>query len=113
MKLLYCPTCHDVRKLGYTWTSCQCGEVRGRYVDNINAEWNGKGSLLGFANSSLTQALLNRDLPLPGGLGHRFEAFTIPVTAPTVTIVKEGHANPKAMWPFPTVRKGEYPDGDS
>lgn len=90
MKLLLCYDCYDVKKLSRAWRTCSCGRVRARYADSINAHWNGRGELLGIANSSLASALQqHRDLPRSDKLGHEFVAFVIPRDAPTVRIVKK------------------------
>lgn len=91
MKLLLCLKCNDVRKIASgtgAQTFCDCGRVWARYVDEINAEWNGHGFLIGLSNPSLVQALRDqRDMgDLPDGMGRRFEAFIIPSAAPTVAI---------------------------
>lgn len=58
MKLLLCPRCSDVRKLGYEVTTCECGYVRARYEsDGWHATHNGNGYLLGMNNHSLGRAL--------------------------------------------------------
>lgn len=93
MKLLFCLTCGDVRKLadpgrlGATETRCHCGRSWGHYTDNINAEFGGNAVLLGVANSSLARALNEQHDKgdLPNGLGRTFEAFIIPNGAPSVT----------------------------
>ena len=57
MKLLFCPKCFDVFKLTLKPRSCDCGEVKGQYIDNINAEVNGKGFSLAIGNGSLVGAI--------------------------------------------------------
>lgn len=95
MKLLFCPHCYDVRKLGMDpdhvpkdvsalpqelhkfvpnqqgWTRCVCGKSWGRYRDEINAVYGGDAVMLGIANSSLREALdaqrrLGDLQPMPG-----------------------------------------------
>lgn len=58
MKLLFCPKCYDVFKLAFGWRSCECGEVSGRYVNDIEAEVNGKGVSLAIGNGSLFDAVV-------------------------------------------------------
>jgi len=82
MKLLLCPTCADVVKLGdKEWRSCKCGDSSGRYVDHINAEVRGKAIPIGFANSSLLTAIRNRP---EDGSGSEFVAFIIPRKCSTI-----------------------------
>ena len=53
MKLLFCDSCGDVRKLGYKVTSCACGKVKAKYLeDGWHAEHNGEGFLLGIDNNT-------------------------------------------------------------
>lgn len=63
MKLLYCPSCGDVRRL---WveepTACRCGASWGRYYpDGLRARYGGRAVPIGIDNSSLSLALM----PLP------------------------------------------------
>ena len=76
MKLIFCRSCNDVRRLfvGRT-TVCWCGKSWGRYIDDTNAEMGGQVTPLGFANKSFAKALCAQ----PGrGDGKTFEAFVIP-----------------------------------
>ena len=58
MKLLFCYVCHDVFKLAVDEIrSCACGKVRGRYINNSEAEVNGEGYSLAIGNGSLMNAL--------------------------------------------------------
>ena len=60
MKLLFCETCWDVFKLETGGVrSCKCGIVKGHYVNNQDAEVNGKGVSLAIGNGSLQQAIRN------------------------------------------------------
>lgn len=36
--------------------SCHCGEVKGKYINNLDAEYSGEAILIGFANSSFTKS---------------------------------------------------------
>jgi hypothetical protein len=92
MKLLYCPHCYDVRKLGGPYpvpalpTKCRCEKSWGMYTDHINAVYGGDAVMLGFSNPSLRYAIednLTRP-PRADGKGRSFEAFIIPDSAPTV-----------------------------
>ncbi len=82
MKLLYCKKCHDIvlmRK--HLYTSCNCGETRGKYIDDLRAEYEGKFAVpLGIDNRSFLDAVGNQPSE---GMGERFEAFVIPKSCPT------------------------------
>jgi len=83
MKLIYCPKCHDVRKLDYPVTVCNCGASKGWYKDDgLHVVIQGEAIPLGFTNDSLTDALRKRPA---SGLGKLFNAFVIPKDCPTVT----------------------------
>lgn len=97
MKLILCTSCSDVFKLSAQPRSCACGKCSGQYTDNLNAEVSvgDQGYVLGFANSTLVQALRSQrehgDLTEKmGGIygdevkGREFTAFIIPNSAPTV-----------------------------
>jgi hypothetical protein len=103
MKLLYCPHCHDVRKLRYDpddfphpdghggahypeLTKCECGKSWGRYTDDINAVYGGDAIMLGISNPSFSAALIMQEArgDRDDGIGRRVEAFIIPEKAPTV-----------------------------
>lgn len=89
MKLLLCPNCMDVRKLGYEVVTCECGKSSGYYEkDGLNAVYAGESIPLGFDNFSLRDAVdaekYRTGLGVPAELGIRFEAFTIPECAPTI-----------------------------
>ena len=58
MKLLLCVKCSDVFKLiPREIRSCECGEVRGRYIDDLRAEVNGGGFSLAMGNGSILRAI--------------------------------------------------------
>lgn len=57
MKLLFCPRCQDVFKLSYEVRICECGMVKGRYIDNTMAETNGAGISLAIGNGALMDAI--------------------------------------------------------
>lgn len=100
MKLLFCPHCQDVRKLGvvkrdhdnpnllvtHTMTHCTCGKSWGYYTDSINAVYGGDAVMLGISNTRLAHAIEmqktrgDRD----DGLGWTLAAFIIPESAPSV-----------------------------
>ena len=80
MKLIYCPECDDVVKLGSRVRFCQCKASRGYYLSGGNAVYFGEAVPLGFANSTLIAALKNQP---EKGLGERFRAFVVPKSCPT------------------------------
>ena len=86
MKLLFCPDCNDCFKLLSEPRQCKCGQSSGHYVDDINAEYSGKGIPIGFGNNSFEDAIKNQ--PHDGVLGHRFYAFVIPHHCATFRKVK-------------------------
>lgn len=68
MKLLFCTQCHDVRKLRYEPTLCDCGRSFGRYLSNgHDAEYGGPSRILGLGNGSLLQALHTPGTERPRG----------------------------------------------
>jgi hypothetical protein len=88
MKLIYCPKCHDVRKLSHKVTFCMCGASRGWYDDDgLHATVQGEAIPLGFDNLTLRSALAMKSEGGWGkdGQGEVFEAFVIPKDCPTVT----------------------------
>ena len=82
MKMIYCPKCHDVRKLQRKQVFCQCGESSGWYKqDGLNAVLAGMAIPIGFQNTSFVEALKNQP---EEGTGAVFEAFVIPKECPTI-----------------------------
>ena len=57
MKLIFCPHCQDVFKLGRKLKHCSCGFCKGLYTDSIHAETNGKGIALGIINRDLIDVM--------------------------------------------------------
>lgn len=88
MKMIYCPTCHDVRKIGPERTACECGESWGWYMDELNAVYGGRAVPLGIDNVSLSRAL--REWPFDADIGMRFEAFVVPADCPTFRWGRDG-----------------------
>ena len=87
MKLIFCSQCYDVVKLHFDRRKCLCGKVWGYYKsDGLNAVISTNAIPLGFANSSLVEALKSRPKT---GWGKRFEAFIIPEQCDTVEVEKE------------------------
>jgi hypothetical protein len=63
VKLLICPECNDVRKLGYEKTVCECGKSYGYYQkDGWNAVIGGLGLAIGLDNNYVLIALYRRIL---------------------------------------------------
>lgn len=101
MKLIFCPRCNDVRKLGYRKTTCQCGASTGWYKPDglqaigLQAIIVGAAIPLGIDNSSLASAIKNRPLK---GKGKLFDAFVIPSRCPTIEQVDPDRfcASPRA-----------------
>lgn len=57
MKLLLCDQCSDVIKLSRELRQCDCGHVKGRYLNDLQAEVNGNGYSIAFFNGSLSSAV--------------------------------------------------------
>lgn len=93
MKLLFCPTCHDVRKLQVeVAVECQCGKSWGYYEANRHdAVIGGKATCIGFVNSSFARALRNQPRY---GQGERFLAFVTPVWCKTIRVAAD-HERPR------------------
>lgn len=81
MKLLYCKECNSVFNLDYEEKLCTCGKSKGKYIDNLNAEYSGPCVSLGFNNFSFFPAINNQPKE---GWGKNFEAFVIPLICPTM-----------------------------
>ena len=83
MKIVYCLDCNStVRLIKEKERTCECGRSGGQYKkDGVNAEFFGENAVpIGFANSSLKEAIDNR--PHEGG-GYIFTAFVIPTVCNT------------------------------
>lgn len=59
MKLVLCQECWDVFKLAKKMRKCECGKVKGRYIDNSEAEVSGNAISLALGNGSLEVAIGN------------------------------------------------------
>jgi len=57
MNLLMCLECGDIFNLTKKEKSCGCGKTRGRYVDELNAEYEGNAQPIGFANGGFIEAI--------------------------------------------------------
>lgn len=62
MKLLMCLDCMDIFNLTYKDKFCGCGKTKGKYTDNLNAEYSGNAQPIGFANGSFRQAYQEQKL---------------------------------------------------
>lgn len=75
MKLLFCNNCHDIFSLSFKEKTCTCGKVKGKYIDQLNAEYSGDDAIpLGIANPSFAEALENQP---ESGWGEEFTAWVI------------------------------------
>ncbi len=90
MKLLFCPHCHDMRKLMAESTFCKCRKSSGYYKeDGLHAVYRGAAIPVGVSNMSFVGALSkDKRGKRPDGLGHRFVAFILPKSTSTVTMKK-------------------------
>lgn len=62
MKLLFCTSCGDVRKLNRTITRCKCRKSFGRYEeDGLHATYGGHARIIGIANPDVQEALYHPD----------------------------------------------------
>lgn len=60
MKLLFCQECWDVFKLDVgPIRTCKCGKVKGRYINNSEAEVTDNAISLAIGNGSLEMAIYN------------------------------------------------------
>jgi len=92
MKLLLCIKCSDVFSLNFKEKTCACGETKGRYVDELNAEISGNCEPIGFANDSFITALKKQRIENKHYDGNKdtcckgieFTAFIIPLWASSV-----------------------------
>lgn len=103
MKLILCARCNEIFNLSHDYRECKGGHGGGQYVDSLNAKVWGDPNLifvLGFANSSLTQALRDQlykgdqpaDFYYAGKMtpkGREFTAFVIPSAADSVIRVTD------------------------
>ncbi len=85
MKLILCYKCQDVVKGDFAPRTCKCGASGIQYLNDLNAIYWGDAVPLGFANSSLVDAVSHQPL---GGMGREFKAFVIPVVCPTFKLTK-------------------------
>jgi len=92
MKLLLCLKCSDIFSLNHTEKTCSCGETKGHYIDDLNAEIAGHCEPIGFSNSSFITALKKQRIENNHYDGNKdtcckgieFTAFMIPSWANSV-----------------------------
>lgn len=78
MKLIACDECHDVVVLKKEQRSCECGNISGRYTDNISVEITVKDK-----KTSRVLGLIN---DVRFGKVERGEAFTIRWDNPVIIV---------------------------
>lgn len=93
MKLLLCTDCQSIFSLTqHHIRSCECGNVKGLYVDELNARFrsiNNNYFMMGFANYTVQKAISEYcRFGSPDGMGLNFTAFVIP--EPCSTFVRMG-----------------------
>jgi len=78
----------DIFNLSLKEKVCSCGKVKGKYIDNLNAEYSGNAQPIGFSNGSFMQSYkvqkYNDTKPQKAGeccKGVEFTAFFIPKSA--------------------------------
>lgn len=91
MKLLMCLECADIFSLSKKEKVCGCGKTKGRYIDNLNAEYSGNAQPIGFANGSFMEAIkvqrIENKKPKAKNeccKGVEFTAFFIPDSATSI-----------------------------
>ena len=97
MKLLLCKKCTSIFNLTRNTKSCDCGESKGYYTDNLNAVYSGPSIPIGFANNSFLgairiQEILNNaegDNPDVCCNGEEFTSFVIPKWAKSIKKLDE------------------------
>lgn len=57
MKLLYCEHCHDIFALSDKLRTCECGQVKGRYINDYEAEVSPGAICIAIDGYSLGQAI--------------------------------------------------------
>lgn len=81
MKLLRCTECLDVFNLTMQEKACSCGKTKGKYIDNLYAQYSGPCAPIGFDNNTFYNAIRNQSQE---GSGVEFLAFIIPKECPTM-----------------------------
>jgi hypothetical protein len=87
-KIIYCPTCQDLKTLRKKVTRCVCGKAMGRMLDNTNAEINIDAIPIGLSNKTFQFSLQNRP---ESGLGTPFTGFVMASENKNITYVTTKH----------------------
>ena len=94
MKLLICLDCMDIFNLKKHEKVCGCGKTKGKYIDDIKAEYSGNAMPIGFANSSFSAAYHEQRKKDKLNFaksdftkGTEFTAFFIPASAKSINKV--------------------------
>ena len=85
-KIIYCPTCQDLKTLRKKLTRCVCGKSIGRMTDHQNAEINEHAIPVGLSNKTFQFALSNRPIQ---GLGTPFTAFVMAQENKNIVVVSD------------------------
>jgi hypothetical protein len=105
MKLLYCIECASVFGLKESITHCACGKSSGRYLDIMNAEYEGPCLPLGFANATFAPLALRPGVTSGDAASpKRFIAFVIQKKCDTMKRLGEAPMVPST--PIPDLEMG-------
>ena len=89
MKLLFCTNCGDIFNLKMMDSkSCNCGMVKGMYIDNLNAIFEGKCAIpLCISNPSIKRGIIyqkQNDIKYPEAFnGEKFDSWVCPANSNT------------------------------
>lgn len=83
-KIIYCPTCQDMKTLRKKVTRCVCGKALGKMIDHNNAEINDHAVPIGLSTKTFQFALQNRPAD---GLGTPFTSFVMAEKNKNITVV--------------------------
>lgn len=92
MKLLHCSKCNDIVALRDKKRYCLCKASAGRYIDDIKVLVSGPCNVLGFANTSFTQAI--KESNYIENTGSKFTAFVIPSST---TAIREKYDSERSV----------------
>lgn len=84
-KIIYCPTCQDMKTLRKKLTRCVCGKALGIMIDHNNAQVNEHAVTVGLSTKTFQFALQN--IP-EDGLGTPFTGFVMSKKNKNITVVK-------------------------
>ena len=88
MKLILCDNCGDIFNLTFRRKECSCGKGFGNYLeDGITVEISKSSIPLGFANSSIKEALAKR-IFLMENSSSEFTAFVISDRAESIRVLQ-------------------------